>query len=126
MPTTLSAETQKWFDQNHTKRSTKPTSAVAAASKRALASLSRSCCGNGGGGGWLAGFGGGAGGAMLAASDIFADAFDMLAGPPAIAALLASASCLARCASFCWACCSARKSATWRAASALDGSTAAI
>ena len=42
---TPSAETQKWFDQNQTSRSTKPISAAIAASSRALASLRKSCCG---------------------------------------------------------------------------------
>ncbi len=34
----LSAETQKWFDQNQTRRSANPVSAASAASSRALAS----------------------------------------------------------------------------------------
>ena len=45
--TVLSWFTQKWFDQNHTNRSTKPISALSAASMRALASLRKSCRGNG-------------------------------------------------------------------------------
>ena len=48
MAASLSAETQKWFDQNQTNRSTRPISASAAASKRALASLRMICCGSGG------------------------------------------------------------------------------
>src|SRR5215472_2387972 len=48
MATSLSAETQKWLDQNQTSRSTKPIWALPAASKRALASLRMICCGSGG------------------------------------------------------------------------------
>src|SRR5580698_824813 len=58
MPTTLSAETQKWLDQNHTSRSTKPVLGATAESMRALASFRKSCCGSGGGAG-CGGFGGG-------------------------------------------------------------------
>src|SRR5438105_531536 len=45
--TVFSWLTQKWFDQNHTNRSTKPISALRAASILALASLRKSCRGNG-------------------------------------------------------------------------------
>src|SRR4029077_3649513 len=62
-----SALTQKWFDQNHTKRSTKPISALIAASKRARASLRKSCRGNGTASGW-ARTGGASGLASIAVS----------------------------------------------------------
>src|SRR6202035_2405037 len=86
----LSAETQKWFDQNQTSRSAKPMSAVAAASKRALASFCSSCCGSGGS--LLSiGFGdGGAGGATQGCVGFEQSSKLALVG------LLASASFLAR------------------------------
>src|SRR5580658_1962799 len=49
----MSAETQKWFDQNHTSRSTKPISAVLAATKCARASLRKMRCWTLGSGGFL-------------------------------------------------------------------------
>src|SRR6516165_763904 len=49
------ALTQKWFDQNHTRRSTRPVSALIAASKWTLASLRNSCRGSG----TVSGFSGG-------------------------------------------------------------------
>ena len=45
MLSVTSAETQKWFDQNHTSRSTKPISGASAASKRAFTSRWKICCG---------------------------------------------------------------------------------
>ena len=95
MATSLSAETQKWFDQNQTNRSTSPISALAAASKRALASLKMICCGSGGStpGNWAICEG---------------------ASPLAVACFCC------RDASFCSARRSARKSETSRAALALD------
>ena len=45
MLTVLSADTQKWFDQNQISRSTNPISGAKAASKRAFTSRKKICCG---------------------------------------------------------------------------------
>src|SRR6202022_1039261 len=66
--TVASALTQKWFDQNHTRRSTKPISALIAASKRARASLRKSGRGSGTASGCAAVGGGASGFASIAVS----------------------------------------------------------
>ena len=79
---TTSAETQKWFDQNHTSRSTKPISASIAASMRALTSRLTFCCGGVGCGG-----AGGSGTAIVAASSGFGSSIGVIT---AVAALRCS------------------------------------
>ncbi len=46
----LATETEKWFDQNATSRSTKPIGAAQARARRAAASTRNICCSSGGGG----------------------------------------------------------------------------
>src|SRR5258708_3408226 len=75
---TTSAETQKWFDQNHTSRSAKPISAPIAASVRALISRLRFWAGGLG----VAGSAGGGTAAMVASSTFGGSIGVATAAPP--------------------------------------------
>src|SRR5216683_4405035 len=110
--TVASALTQKWFDQNHTRRSTKPISALIAASKRARASLRKSCRGRGTASGWV-----GAGGGASAFASI-------MASPPGFSIATCGAASRRRRSRFSFAARSALYSKTARLAAPLLGRSA--